>query len=84
MKIRFTMKTPDAAADSINEAVSEKFPNLEDDVGEIEREQQVDDAEDLRCTLTTLSEKWFSCGEYVTIEMDTINGTMTVVPRVTD
>ena len=84
MKIQFTMKTPDVAVDTVNEAVREEFSNDNDGLSDEDFFFNDGKADDRRYEISELCQKWFEGGEYVTLELDVENKTMTVVPRDTD
>lgn len=75
MIIRIVMKSPDAVSYAVEAAVHEE---LQSSVG------KPVDADEIRETISsTLSsiERWVKYGEYVTIEIDTDQGTAVVVPQ---
>jgi hypothetical protein len=75
MKFTITMKDPDGFANSLMEAAREHTEILED---EEERDIIIQEREDkLRGFLKT----WFEYDEYLTVEVDTVAKTCTVVPR---
>ena len=76
MKIRITLKDPDGVYDSIKEATSESL--LENKfIDEKEREAAYDLRKD---RLDNMCSKFIEYGEYVTIEIDTDDGTAIVIP----
>jgi hypothetical protein len=90
MKIRVTMKTPDAVDDAISRAIEDHpegvvvsvkgkpvagTPQMSF-VGSIDE----DSRESLEAAIKKLSEKWFRYGETVTLEIDTEQGTCVVMP----
>ena len=70
MKVRITMKTPDAVEDAAEEA----FP-IDFDDQQFEEDAALYEQDSFR----SLCEKWFRYGEHVTLEVDTEEGTITVV-----
>lgn len=75
MKIRVTMKDPDALYECINDAVREVFEarmELDDD----ERDQ-LRDLHEKRAR--DVAAQWFKYGEYLTVEIDTDAKTCVVV-----
>jgi hypothetical protein len=76
MKFRITMKDPDTLQDAIVEAVKADVKTLSLSGDE------ADAIVDLRCgAVAKLAQRWFEYGEYVTLELDTIAETCTVVAR---
>lgn len=73
MKIRVTMKCPDALSDGIFDAVNAV-------VAPIRNEDERDAAEALSDSAQVAAVKWFKYGEYLTVELDTEAGTCVVVP----
>lgn len=73
MKLKVTLKDPDALYDGISEALEEDLKELPEDekeaLEEIRREK-----------LTTIANKWFKWGEYITVEIDTDQNTCVVMP----
>lgn len=80
MKFRVTMKTPDELDDSIKEAVKALTERLmpSPDFSEEEREQV---AEFRGRVVRAKCSKWFEHGEYLTVEIDTEEGSCVVVER---
>lgn len=76
MKVKITMKNPDAVYDQVNEAVTESMDGerLSDDEREAVREIR---AERAREKLG----KWIEYGEYLTVEFDLDAMTARVVER---
>lgn len=77
MKIRIQMKTPDALADSIEEAAHEWAAQIES----LDDDERAELAESKREKWRDLAGKWFRHGEYITVEIDTDAQTCTVVPK---
>jgi hypothetical protein len=73
MKFRISMKTPDAVAYAIEDAVSAPFS-----VGDVDIDIENAAAEQ-KAELEELCKQWFSYGENVTIEIDTETKTATVL-----
>lgn len=78
MKFVVSMKDPDVLHDSIREAVGlaleESCLDLDDD----EREQLI---ETRSAKVGALCVRWFECGEYLRVEIDTDAKTCTVIER---
>lgn len=74
MKIRVTLKDPDALQDAINEAVDEEIKKLDD----ILREDSEDISEVFEEKAKNVAREWFKYGEYLTVEIDTSAKTCTV------
>jgi hypothetical protein len=76
MKFRVTLKDPDCLYEAAREATREEcaaIPGLsEEEKLVISQKREVD-------AITFASKKWFQYGEYVTIEIDTDEGTATVL-----
>jgi len=73
MKFQVTMKNPDALMDSITEAVKDlSIDGIEDDEIEDFKETQIEEAK-------SICAKWFKWGEYLTVEVDTEDGTCVVL-----
>ena len=75
MKFRISMKTPDAVDCAIEDAVINEFggfPAADDS----DTQQTMDDRKD---EVAELCKQWFSYGECVTIEIDTVAKTATVL-----
>jgi hypothetical protein len=77
MKIRVTMKNPDALHDAVEEAVKEELANA-DNLSEEEKEEIM---EIRRNENIEKARKWFEYGEYLTVEIDTEADTCVVVQR---
>lgn len=76
MKIRITLKSPDALEDQVNRAIADAMPADAPD----------DDATDelhetLKLSVWKRLERWISYKEYVTIEFDLDAGTAIVLDR---
>jgi hypothetical protein len=73
MKFRVTLKTPDALIDAISAAINDAVENVED----------VEERAELKCQqeeqISRLCSKWFSYGEYLTVEINTETKTCVVV-----
>ena len=63
MKIRVTMKTPDALSGAIHHCVEERIAGLSDD--EVAAHEKAEDE------ISDLCKRWFRYGESVTVEIDT-------------
>jgi hypothetical protein len=75
MKIRVTMKRPDALIEGIDDAVKAlDLSGLADDEAEAVRDLRKEKARDLAL-------RWFEHGEYLTVEIDTEAETCVVVPK---
>lgn len=76
MKFRVTMKDPDGAGDSIQEAAEKAVVALNLDAEEAEAvlEKRVE-------KLRAFVRPWMEYGEYITIEFDTEAGTASVVRK---
>jgi hypothetical protein len=77
MKIKITLKDPDGVANSIYDAVESSVKEVPG-LSEREREHL---AEERRDNLEDTLGRWIRWGEYVTIEIDTDEGTARVVPN---
>ena len=75
MKFRVTMKTPDALDQAVQEAVL-AVPMSGDNSTDIYCQQV-----DRMIEVEHICEKWFECGEYLTVEIDTDAQTCTVVEQ---
>lgn len=75
MKIRVTMKSPDALSDAISNAVERKRLIAENDGLE-----EYFDGADVRDDMYDVCSAWFQCGEYLTVDIDTETGEAVVVP----
>lgn len=75
MKFRITMKTPDCAAQNIEDVVGSALFNFEGTPEEEEEKSQ-----ELTAELTQFLEKWIKYGELAVIEFDTEAGTAKVIP----
>lgn len=75
MKVLVTMKDPDAMHDAVREAVERevKQMGLSRDESKLLVEARVDKTIELMV-------KWFTHGEYMTVEFDTDDMTATVIP----
>lgn len=75
MKIRVTMKRPDALQEGIDDAVKAlDLSGLDEDEADAVRDLRKDKAH-------TLALRWFEHGEYLTVEIDTEAETCVVVPK---
>lgn len=74
MKIRVTMKDPDAPLDAISEAVKNSLSGSGLSKSELEKVEQIR-ANQVGDAL----HKWIRHGEYLTVEFDTDAGTATVI-----
>jgi hypothetical protein len=75
MKFIVTMKDPDTLHDSINDAVKE---SVKEDICDPHEQEAV--AEVRANKIRAICTKWFECGEYLTVEIDTDAETCVVVP----
>lgn len=75
MKFRVTMKNPDALDMAITHAVSS---SIEQDDHELIDEEHVDDE---ISEIKNMCSRWFHGGEYLTVEVDTEEGTCIVVAQ---
>jgi len=75
MKFTITMKDPDCVCDSIERAVDDlPIEGLDDD--------EIEDIKETRTEkIRELCDKWFTHGEYLTVEIDTLAKTCRVVPN---
>lgn len=74
MKFKVTMKDPDTLGDAIDEAVCAdiaKIPGLDGEDREALYENR-------REAVSKITSKWFQCGEYLAVEIDTDARTITV------
>lgn len=77
MKFRLTMKDPDGVTDSLRDAVKKAVDAI---VGLSDAEKEV--LTDLRYEeIYSIAGKWLEYGEYLTIEIDTLEKTAVVVER---
>ena len=75
MKFKVMMKCPDAFDDAVNEYI-EDFKAAHDDYDE----ENLDELEfQMRSKATLMKEKYFTWGEYLTVEVDAFEGTCEVV-----
>lgn len=72
MIFRVTMKDPDTLYDAIDEQLDEELPS-DNEEAEAVREIR-------RSRYAEIASKWFEYGEYLTVEIDTDNKTIHVVP----
>ena len=73
MKLRITMKSPDAVAQAIQDYVQSLDPNEE-----LDR-----DAWEINCQISDVErqlKKWVKYNEYITVEIDLENNTAQVIP----
>ena len=75
MKFTATFKSPDALDDAIDRAVRKDLSGANLSDGEIDLV-----VESRREEIRSAVEKWFFCGEYVSVEVDTYVGTAIVLP----
>lgn len=74
MKFNVTFKDPDALIDAVTDAVVEQpLLGLDEYEAELVREKRISEVNEL-------CQQWFQYGEYVTVEIDTVANTCTVVP----
>jgi hypothetical protein len=73
MIFRVTMKDPDSLTEGINEDLDEELAYMPQDEAEAIREIRFDKAYEA-------ASKWFEWGEYLTVEINTTDGTIRVVP----
>lgn len=73
MIFRVTMKDPDQLHDAISDAVSETIRDMPEDEGAAVHELRAEKA-------TDVANQWFEYGEYLTVEIDTSEKTIRVVP----
>jgi hypothetical protein len=75
MKIRIQMKDPDTLHDAIADAVHADTESISDEDERIAvKEVRTDKA-------NKVARKWFRYGEYLTVELDTEDGSCIVVPN---
>ena len=77
MKFRVTMKDPDTLGDAIREAVTKQVAAIpgvheNEDEAELLIEKRMEKA-------TDICGQWFEYGEYLTVEIDTVANTATVL-----
>ena len=72
MKLRLTFKTPDAEEQAIRDALDDAF--------DCNREDREEARMEARLAAEQLLGKYLRFGEYVTLEADTEEGTVIVVP----
>jgi hypothetical protein len=73
MIFRVYMKDPDVLHDGIDDALNEELSDMSEDEAEVIRVIRHEKAADIAST-------WFEYGEYLTVEIDTENQTIRVVP----
>ena len=77
MKISLTFKDPDGVANSLKDAVVDSLSDMKDSLSKREFDQLVEiRMEEAGNSLS----KWVEYSEYITVEIDTDNGTATVKP----
>lgn len=76
MLINITMKTPDAYSDAVEDAISTMF--LDSTLGQDDLERAMEAERD---KVYSLLSRWFSYQEYLTVEVDTADQTIRVVPN---
>lgn len=69
MKIRVTMKSPDALSDAISDCISNNFADLD-------KFEKADKRDELYSACSHV----FQYGEYLTVEIDTETGDAVVIP----
>lgn len=74
MKFQVTMKDPDTLFDAIQDAVAETLETMPEDEAEAVREIRENKAHEV-------ASEWFKYGEYLTVEIDTEEKTIRVVPE---
>lgn len=77
MKFKVTMKDPDTLYVAIGEAVEQAVGDIIGVDGDDERNALITARVD---KVNALCGQWFKYGEYLTVEIDTVAGTCTVVP----
>ena len=82
MKVRISLKTPDAVSYAVEEAYPLEAYNEElDEFITLDPDsEEACEVMDAREDFKELSEKWFSYGECVTLEIDTESQTCKVLP----
>lgn len=73
MKFQVTLKDPDVLYDAINEALDEDLKGFDEDEANAIREIRHE-------KLAEMASKWFEYGEYLTVEIDTDEQSIRVVP----
>lgn len=73
MIFRVYMKDPDVLNESINEALDAELTEMPDDEAQAVREIRYN-------KVSEIASRWFEYGEYLTVEIDTANKTIRVVP----
>lgn len=75
MKFQVSFKNPDALQDAIEEAVDKTLASsdLAEDEQEAVKEKRME-------SVGKLCSKWFEWGEYLLVEIDTVEETIRVVP----
>ena len=76
MKIKVQMKDPDTLQDAIEDAVKNDVSTMAD-LDDDEREAVIEKRKE---KVQELAEKWFRYGEYLAVEIDTVEKTCTVLP----
>lgn len=74
MKFQVSMKDPDTLYDAIRDALKEQLSTVTDPK---EREMLTEHRHE---GISEMCSKWFRYGEYLTVEIDTEDGTCIVVP----
>ena len=78
MNCRVTMKCPDSLRTAIEEMVEGEIGAGDPD--NLDQQEELDaEFDNLVSKCMTKAEKWFSYGEYITVEIDFENNTCTVV-----
>lgn len=73
MIFQVTMKDPDQLYDATSDAVAETIADMPEDEGAAVHDIRVE-------KVNNLTSKWFQYGEYLTVEIDTEQETIRVVP----
>lgn len=73
MIFKVTMKDPDVLYDAICDGLDEELKDMDEDEAEAVRDIRHE-------KLQELASKWFEYGEYLTVEIDTDQATIRVVP----
>ena len=75
MRIIITMKNPDCVSDAVDRAAIESA----EEVGGISSEEREELIESRKEEVNLALEKWVKYGEYITVEIDTVLNTATVL-----
>lgn len=77
MKFTVTMKDPDTLHDAIRDAVTREVKAMG-----LTDPEEIEALTELRAEkVGNACSKWFECGEYLSVEIDTEAGTCVVVPK---